>query len=58
MDEEQPVLMNVTCHTEGCPVCGVTYTGVPMYPNAEPPTWRAVCGQCGNPVTDVVPSTP
>jgi hypothetical protein len=48
--------MNVACHTEGCPVAGVTYT-VDMYPNSEPPTWRAICAQCGNAVTDVVPAT-
>ena len=54
--EEEPTPMNVACHTEGCPVAGVTYT-VGMYPNSEPPTWRAICAQCGNAVTDVVPAT-
>ncbi|MCX4858317.1 hypothetical protein [Streptomyces canus] len=54
--EEEPTVMNVTCHTGGCSVGGVTYT-VDMYPNAELPTWRAECAQCGQPITDVVPAS-
>jgi hypothetical protein len=49
--------MSVTCHTEGCPVSGITFAAVPMTPNAEPPIFRAVCGQCGGDVTDLVPMT-
>ncbi|MEU5091730.1 hypothetical protein [Streptomyces sp. NPDC021356] len=54
-EEPQPVNMLVTCHTEGCPVADVTYQ-VPMYPNVEPPTYRAVCAQCEQYVTDIVPA--
>jgi hypothetical protein len=53
--EVEPVLMKATCHTEGCPVDGVTFT-VEMYPNAAPPIYRAQCGRCGQPVTDLVPA--
>ena len=53
--EEEPTAMNVTCRTDGCPVAGVTYT-VDMYPNSVAPTWRAICAQCGNAVTDIVPT--
>ncbi|MFJ1529712.1 hypothetical protein ACIOFV_15005 [Streptomyces mirabilis] len=49
--------MNVTCRTVGCPVVEVTYT-VDMYPNAESPTYRAICGQCKQAITDLVPYTP
>ncbi|MFD5753815.1 hypothetical protein ACFWIZ_00720 [Streptomyces sp. NPDC127044] len=49
--------MNVTCRTVGCPVADVTYT-VNMYSNAAPPTYRAICGQCKQPITDLVPYTP
>ncbi|WP_324787015.1 hypothetical protein [Streptomyces sp. H51] len=56
-EELQPVLVSATCHTVGCPVEGVTYTGVPMYPSPVPPTFNAVCGQCGQPVTDIVQAT-
>jgi hypothetical protein len=55
MDEVEPTMKKVTCHTEGCPVNGITYT-VPMYPNAAPPVWRAQCGQCNQPVTDIQPA--
>ncbi|MFD7769867.1 hypothetical protein [Streptomyces sp. NPDC059787] len=54
MEEVEPEMLLVTCHTGGCPVAGVTYE-CEMYPNAEPPTWRAVCGQCRQTVTDIVP---
>jgi hypothetical protein len=53
--EVEPTLMHVTCHTAGCPVDGTTYT-VNMYPNEAPPTWRAVCAQCGQSITDIVPA--
>lgn len=53
--EEDPVQMLVTCHTAGCSEDGVTYK-VGMYPNSEPPTFRAVCGQCQQPITDIVPA--
>ncbi|WP_405526801.1 hypothetical protein OG426_30495 [Streptomyces canus] len=46
----------MTCRTGGCSVGGVTYT-VDMYPNAELPTWRAECAQCGQTITDVVPAS-
>jgi hypothetical protein len=55
-EEPEPTLMNVTCRTEGCPVCNVTYVGIPMYANIVPPVWRAVCAQCGQTVTDIVPT--
>lgn len=55
MEEEDPTPMRVTCRTDDCPVNGVTFT-VGMYPNAAPPIWRAQCGQCGKPITDVVPA--
>ncbi|MFB7576719.1 hypothetical protein [Streptomyces sp. NPDC056165] len=57
MDEEEvePVMMKITCHTVGCPVAEETFTE-PMCPNASPPTFRAVCGQCGQTVTDLVPA--
>jgi hypothetical protein len=53
-EEASPVTVRATCHTVGCPVAEVTYT-VPMYPNPVPPEFRAQCGQCGQPVTDIVP---
>jgi hypothetical protein len=54
-EEPQPVKMVVTCRTEGCPVEGVSYT-VDMYPNKTEPFYRAQCGQCHNPITDIVPA--
>jgi hypothetical protein len=56
--EDQPVLVSATCHTDACPVSGVTFTGVPMYPTPEAKIYNAVCGQCGKAVTDIVPVTP
>ncbi|MFI5990298.1 hypothetical protein ACIBAC_00390 [Streptomyces sp. NPDC051362] len=56
--------MAVTCRTtaapekgilEDCPENGVTYV-VRMYPNATPPIYNAVCGQCGFPILDIVPA--
>lgn len=47
--------MKATCHTEGCPVDGVTFT-VDMYPNEAEPIFRAQCGRCGQAVTDLVPA--
>jgi hypothetical protein len=66
MADEEPtsVRMAVTCRTvadeeknikEDCQENGVTYL-VPMYPNATEPIWRAVCGQCGVLVADIVPA--
>lgn len=55
MEEEDPTLMAVTCHTAGCPVCDVTYN-LPMYPNSWPPIWRAECTQCEQMITDIVPA--
>ncbi|WP_217572565.1 hypothetical protein [Streptomyces sp. GbtcB7] len=46
--------MNVTCRTVMCPAAELTYT-VDMYSNAEPPMYRAICGQCKQPITDLVP---
>ncbi|GHE80114.1 hypothetical protein GCM10014715_39350 [Streptomyces spiralis] len=54
IEEATPTMMQATCHTPGCPVEDVTYT-VAMYPCSVPPTWRAVCAQCGQAVTDIVP---
>ncbi|MGW4047828.1 hypothetical protein [Streptomyces sp. NPDC004721] len=54
-DEVEPVMMKITCHTVGCPVAEETFTE-PMCPNASPPTFRAVCGQCGQTVADLVPA--
>jgi hypothetical protein len=53
--EVDPVLMLATCRTPGCPVEDRTYT-VEMYPNSAEPIFRAQCGQCSNPVTDLVPA--
>lgn len=53
--EPEPVMMNATCRTVGCPVEGQTFT-VPMYPNAAEPIYRAQCGRCLQPVTDLVPA--
>lgn len=55
--EEEPAIMRVTCHTAGCPVAEVTYA-VDMYPNAEPPTYRAICGQCKQLIADLAPYMP
>jgi hypothetical protein len=56
MDFEQtPTLMHVTCRTDGCLVADVTYA-LNMYANTAPPVWNAVCAQCGQAVTDVVPA--
>ncbi|WP_169317286.1 hypothetical protein [Actinacidiphila oryziradicis] len=55
MDEETtPVAMVATCQTAGCPVDGVPFNAT-LYANAAPPIYRAVCGQCGQIVTDLVP---
>lgn len=51
---DETVLMVATCHTPGCPVEGRPFTA-PFYPNPDPPTFRGQCGQCGQPVTDIVP---
>lgn len=53
--EVDPVKMKVTCHTLGCPVDDVTFT-LDVYPNEAPPVYRVQCGQCGQPVTDLVPA--
>ncbi|WP_367575271.1 hypothetical protein [Streptomyces griseoaurantiacus] len=55
MDEVEPTMMKATCHTPGCPVAEQTFVE-PMYPAPAPPVWRAQCGQCGQPVTDLVPA--
>jgi hypothetical protein len=55
-DEEQtPVMLAATCHTEGCTVEGVPFTA-PFFPNATEPIYRAVCAMCGQPITDLVPA--
>jgi len=57
MDETEPVpvMMTATCHTPDCPMDGVGCV-VPMYANAAEPIYRAQCGRCGEPVTDLVPA--
>lgn len=54
MDEIEPVWMVATCRTPDCSVADMGFT-CPMYPNQEPPIYRAQCAQCGQPVTDLVP---
>ncbi|MFB6665964.1 hypothetical protein [Streptomyces parvus] len=54
-EEPTPTQMLATCRTPDCPVQDQTFE-VGMYPNASPPTWRAQCGQCGNPITDIEPA--
>lgn len=53
--EIQPVHMIATCHTPGCPVAEQPVNAL-MYPNPVEPTYRAVCGRCGQPVTDLAPA--
>ncbi|MFG3244852.1 hypothetical protein [Streptomyces sp. NPDC048157] len=55
MEETDPDMMVATCRTEGCVAEGIHYK-VPMFPNVDPPTYRAVCAQCGQAVTDLVPA--
>lgn len=55
MEEIEPQSMKVTCRTPDCPVEGVTFT-VDMYPNVDPPIWRAQCARCNQVVTDIVPA--
>lgn len=54
-EDPTPVAMICTCRTPGCVACGIA-CAVEMYPNAAPPVYRAVCGQCGQTVTDIVPA--
>lgn len=54
MEETEPVPVAATCHTPGCPNEGRTFKTL-MYPSETPPTFRAVCGQCGQPITDITP---
>ncbi|MGW1801592.1 hypothetical protein ACWCQN_38155 [Streptomyces sp. NPDC001984] len=56
-DEPEPVMMTATCHTEGCPEAGQPIVA-PFFPEGDPPAFHAVCAQCGQPVTDVVPYAP
>ncbi|MGW1625790.1 hypothetical protein [Streptomyces sp. NPDC002172] len=53
-DEPQPVILTATCHTSGCTMAEVP-NPAPFYPNADAPTFRGMCGQCGETVTDIVP---
>ncbi|MFF3493745.1 hypothetical protein ACFYWS_20600 [Streptomyces sp. NPDC002795] len=54
-EEEQPTVMKAVCHSEGCPVAEVEFVAN-MYANAEEPIYRAQCGQCGQPITDLAPA--
>lgn len=51
-----PVWMLATCRTVDCPAEAITYR-VPCYPVGDPPIYNVVCMQCGQPVTDLVPTT-
>lgn len=53
-DEPTPVMMVVTCRTPECAVEDVSYT-LPMYANATEPIYLAMCQQCSQIVTDIVP---
>jgi hypothetical protein len=53
--EPDPTYFSATCRTEGCEVQGQAFRA-PCIPCAVPPVWRVVCGQCGQPVTDLVPA--
>lgn len=55
MDEPVPTPCVVICHTEGCPLAGISRT-VNMYPNVADPIWRAQCSPCGQMITDIVPA--
>lgn len=54
MDEMEPVavVMIATCHTPGCPAQPTTQK---MYGLGDPPVFLVQCGQCGQPITDLVP---
>ncbi|MFF1701326.1 hypothetical protein [Streptomyces sp. NPDC058252] len=53
MNEPEPVNVVVTCHTKACRVENLSFT-LQVYPNAEEPVYRVVCGQCHEDVTDIV----
>jgi hypothetical protein len=53
-DEATPTPCTVVCRTPGCPLEGKDRT-VGCSPNAAPPTYRAFCAQCDQPITDVTP---
>jgi hypothetical protein len=56
MDEGEPTPTPcvVICHTEGCPRAEEART-VNLYANPAPPIYRASCGQCDQPITDITP---
>lgn len=56
-DDDEPtlVMLIATCHTEGCKVEGVEIAA-PFFPNAAPPIYRGVCGECGKTHTDLAPA--
>ncbi|MGG7574078.1 hypothetical protein [Streptomyces sirii] len=47
------------CHTEDCPAAAAEPCEVLLYENVGEPKYIAVCGQCGEIITDLteVPST-
>lgn len=49
------VWLIATCHTPGCPVEGQHFVckAYPV-PDSDPELFNVVCGQCGQPVTDLV----
>jgi hypothetical protein len=47
MEETDPTMFLVTCHTEGCPAQIAGPEEAPFFPNESPPIWRAVCAGCG-----------
>ncbi len=46
------------CHTEGCPAAAAEPCEAVLYENVGEPKYIAVCGQCGEIITDLteVPS--
>ncbi|AKZ60823.1 hypothetical protein SAM23877_p114 (plasmid) [Streptomyces ambofaciens ATCC 23877] len=53
-EEPTPVMLVATCRTSGCSIEGLSITA-PYYPNATEPTYRAVCGECMQTITDLSP---
>ncbi|MFD9190427.1 hypothetical protein ACFWCA_19615 [Streptomyces phaeochromogenes] len=56
VDEDIPSFtkLRATCRNAVCPKSGESITGT-YFPNAEPPIYRGWCGECDQPITDLVP---
>lgn len=59
VDEDTPpsATLVAICRTQECPAQGIPYVGL-YYANAEPPTYRGQCMQCGQLITDLKPHEP